>query len=277
MGMQLDTDTAGQASQEKVPLVTILMASYGRLNLLKQSLASALAQDYGHFEVVIVDDGSDEETKQWLREAHAENDRVRVVFQDHQGVAVARARGVAEARGDYVCILDSDDQLLPYALTRLTAAISAAPNCALVYSPIREIHPNGQIIVPGYKAFSSATDMLWATLRNPRVPFKHSGTLFDRKAAVELGSYDVSLPCKIDIDFFLKFMAAGYCPRLLDAPIIEFRIHKNSISRNRWVGIRVWFGLIDRYGPRNPLTRLYLKFFRGLSETFKLVYVQIAG
>lgn len=275
-----NTDTARMSAAQPpqaVPAVTVLMAAYGRLPLLKQSVASALAQDYPSFEVLVVDDGSDESTRQWLRLAQDRYERLRVVFQEHQGVAAARARGVTEARGDLICILDSDDMLVPHALRRLNQAFEAHPESMLVYTQVRELRPNGNVAVQEYPAFATARAMLWATLLKPRVPFKHSGTTFRRSAAIELGSYDRELPCKVDIDLYLKFMRAGYQPRLVAEPLVDFRMHKNSISRNRWLGLRVWFRLIDRYGPSNPVARLGLKAIRGVAEALKQLYIEVAA
>lgn len=254
---------------------TVLIAAYGRLPLLRQSVASALAQDHPNFEVLVVDDGSDEATRDWLRSAEAQESRLRVVFRPHQGVAAARANGVAAARSELICILDSDDVLLPHALSRLCAVFEADDDAVLAYTRIRELRPDGAAVVQAYPEFTTARAMLWATLLKPRLPFKHSGTMFRRRTALELGSYDPGLPCKVDIDLYLKFLRAGHRPRLVAEPLVDFRMHKNSVSRNRWLGIRVWFRLIDRYGPQNSGLRLGIKVLRGVSEMLKSVYIEL--
>ena len=96
-----------------------------------------------------------------------------------------------------------------------------------VYSSIRELRPNGMIEVQKYPTFLTAHDMLRATLLTPRVPFKHSGTTFRRSTAIQLGSYDRDLPCKVDIDLYLKFLSAGYLPQLVPESLVNFRMHKN--------------------------------------------------
>ncbi len=261
----------------EAPAVSIVMASYRRLSLLKSAVGSALAQNHPSYEVLVVDDGSDEETRAWLRAAQSGDSRLRVIFQEHLGVAEARARGVAEARGKLFCILDSDDTLVPHALKRLTEEFSTHPKSVLVYTDITEYRPNGLVRVQQYPVFPSARRMLWATLLSPRVPFKHSGTMFQRRVAVELGSYDKNLPCKVDIDIYLRFLRAGYLPRLVPEPLVDFRMHKDSISRNRLLGLRVWFHLINRYGPPSPIYRLGLKALRVVSEGSKWFYVEFTS
>lgn len=256
------------------PSVSIVMASYQRLTLLRPALRSALAQDPAPCEVLVVDDGSDEQTRDWLRALERTEGGVRVLFQAHEGVAAARARGVAEARGDLVCILDSDDMLAPGALRRMLEEVRRHPQAVLFHTAIHELRPNGVVRLVSYPAFASARSMLWATLLRPRVPFKHSGTLFRRKTALALGSYDRSLACKVDIDLYLRFLHAGHRPHLIAEPLVEFRMHKDSVSRNRLAGVRVWFRLIDRYGPRNPGVRFGLKALRAVSEMLKGLYLE---
>ena len=123
----------------------------------------------------------------------------------------------------------------------------------------------------------SASAMIRATLLKPRLPFKHSGTLFHRQTALDLGSYDLGFPCKIDIDLFLKFLAAGYLPLHVDQALVDFRMHKNSVSIDRMTGIRVWLHLIDRYGPANSLHRLIIKTIRVSAELLKRVYMEVNG
>jgi glycosyltransferase involved in cell wall biosynthesis len=259
------------------PLVTILMASYGRLHLLKSAVESALAQEYGNFEVLIIDDGSDEATKTWLRHSEMDHGRLRVLFQQHQGVAVARAFGVEEARGELICILDSDDTVVPHALKRLTDVFESRPDTTIVYTEINELRPTGAKIVRRFPRFSSARQMLRATFLRSRVPFKHSGTTFRRRDAIAIGSYDRRLPRKVDIDLYLKFLSAGHQPYLVREPLVNFRMHEDSLSINRMLGLRVWFQLIDRYGPRNPAMRGLLKAKRATAEFMKWFYIKMTG
>lgn len=245
--------------------------------MLKEAVNSALIQGYSNFEVLIVDDGSNDEIKAWLLNAAEQHDHLRVIFQNHQGVAIARARGVAEAYGELVCILDSDDLLAPHALELLTEEFKKHPQTQLVYSYIRELRPTGSAVDITYPDFKTVRDMLYAILLRPRLPFKHSGTMFCRDTAVALGSYDQDLPCKIDIDFYLKFLRANHLPCLVHEHLVSFRMHRNSVSRNRMLGIHVWCQLIDRYGPSNLLVRFGIKTLRFFSELLKLAYIKVHG
>jgi hypothetical protein len=114
--------------------------------------------------------------------------------------------------------------------------------------------------------------MIRAMFLRPRLPVKHSGTTYRREEALALGGYDTGLPIKIDIDFFLKYLAAGKKLRLLNEPLVVFRMHRNSISARRLLGIRIYWRLASRYGPPEYWSRLRLKLTRTAIETGKLAY-----
>jgi glycosyltransferase involved in cell wall biosynthesis len=252
---------------------TILLAAYNRLPLLKEAIASALAQDADDFEVLVIDDGSGDETREWL-DAEAERDaQLRVVHQPNSGVATARQNGVIEARGEFICILDSDDCLVPGALRRLLTEFEQDPSLDLVYCMNTHLQPNGTYQDFPLPVFESNDDMIRAIFLRPRLPLKHSGTIYRRSEALALGGYDTTLPIKIDIDFFLKYLAAGKRLRLINEPLVLFRMHRDSISAKRLLGIRIYNQLADRYGPHNPFTRIRFKATRAAIEMAKLAYL----
>ena len=256
-------------SSSSFPNVTILLASYNRLALLKDAVASALAQVYPAFDVLVVDDGSGEDTRAWLRDESAREPKLEVLIQDNQGVATARQRGLETARGDYVCILDSDDLLTPDALSLIMAFFEAHPETDLVYTDNVHVLDDGAQHVRRYRSFPTNRAMMRATFLYPRCPFKHSGTTYRRERALAMGGYDTSLRIKIDIEFFLKILAHGGHVRHLAEPVVQFRMHADSISRNRWEGVRAYWGLIDRYGPSNVVGRVVYKGVRAFWEGAK--------
>lgn len=255
---------------------TILLAAHDRLALLQEAIASALAQEWPRFEVLVVDDGSGEETARWLDGAAAADPRVRVVRQANQGVGAARAAGVRAAAHELITILDSDDRLHPDALRRTDALLQAAPDTDLVYVDHDQLLPGGKVHVVIYPEFPDAAAMLRATLVRPRVPFKHSGMTYRKAVALELGNYDAALGMKIDIDFLLRFLVAERRVRHLPGgPAVSFRTHGGSMSRRRWRGIRAWWTILDRYGPKAPLARLRVKAIRTAVELAKAVYTTL--
>jgi glycosyltransferase involved in cell wall biosynthesis len=255
---------------------TILLAAYNRLELLQKSVESALAVDWPVFEVLVIDDGSEASTREWLDLMASQQPKLRVIHQENRGVAAARAHGVRAADLEFITILDSDDRLEADTLQRLDQAFEQDSSIDLIYGNIRQVYPDGHFKVRKFKSFANNRRMIWGTFLYPRVPFKHSGITYRSATALELGNYDESLPIKIDIDFMLKFMHRGRkLHHLGGAPLVSFHVHPEMMSRKRGRGIAVWFKMIDRYGPRNPLARGLAKLIRGSSESLKACYERV--
>src|SRR5687767_13189801 len=100
---------------ESTPLVSVIIPTYNRASVVCRAIDSVLGQTYGNIEVIVVDDGSTDET---LERLHSYGDRIRVLTQANAGPSVARNRGIAVATGGIVAFLDSDDYWLPTKVAR---------------------------------------------------------------------------------------------------------------------------------------------------------------
>src|SRR5437660_10167324 len=102
-------------------LFSVVIPTYNRVDLLAQTLDSVWCQDFTDFEVVVVDDGSNDGTREYLRGL---GDRIRVVQQANGGPGAARNAGIREASGNYVALLDSDDLWFQWTLKAFARAIA---------------------------------------------------------------------------------------------------------------------------------------------------------
>ena len=109
-----------------VPFFSVLVTNYNYARFVGQAIESVLAQDYpaDRFEVIVIDDGSRDDSRAVI-EGFSGDARVRAIFQPNRGHSAAFAAGVAVARGDYVCLLDSDDLFLPAKLEQVRRRIAA--------------------------------------------------------------------------------------------------------------------------------------------------------
>jgi glycosyltransferase involved in cell wall biosynthesis len=96
------------------PLVSVIIPTYNRGWIVQEAIDSVLDQDFRDFELIVVDDGSDDNTREILR---AYGKTITVLHQSNRGVSAARNRGIAEAAGRLIAFLDSDDLWLPGKLT----------------------------------------------------------------------------------------------------------------------------------------------------------------
>ena len=113
--------------------LTVVVPVYNVEEWVDRCLESLAEQDFRDFEVVCVNDGSTDASRERLAAWEARDARIRVIDQENGGLSAARNAGIRAARGDYVCFLDSDDRLLPGACGRIVAALDESAADVLVY------------------------------------------------------------------------------------------------------------------------------------------------
>jgi glycosyltransferase involved in cell wall biosynthesis len=131
-------------------LVSVVIPTFNRAGLIARAIDSALAQTHPALEVIVVDDGSTDGTAELVRRRYAAELRVRCLTQTNQGVCAARNRGLAEARGDYVALLDSDDVWRPWKLELQLSCLRAVPEAGMVWTDMEAIGPDGNILSRKY-------------------------------------------------------------------------------------------------------------------------------
>jgi glycosyltransferase involved in cell wall biosynthesis len=121
-------------------LVSVIIPTYNRAELLPRALESVLAQTYKHVEIIVIDDGSTDSTKAIL-EKYSKN--IRIIHADHCGTANARNLGMAASEGEYICFLDSDDSYYPYKIEAQVEVIEAHPEIDMISTEVSGIFPDG--------------------------------------------------------------------------------------------------------------------------------------
>jgi glycosyltransferase involved in cell wall biosynthesis len=124
----------------KTPRVSVLIPTYNRADMICEAIDSVLAQSFQDFEIVVIDDGSTDDTRAKLARY---GDRIRYEYGPNEGAASARNRGFRAARGEYVCILDSDDQYYPHKLAMQVEHLDTRPDTVMVYSDFSAFDAQG--------------------------------------------------------------------------------------------------------------------------------------
>jgi hypothetical protein len=136
-----------------LPLVSAIMAAYNYERYLPEALESALAQDYprDRLELIVVDDGSTDGTSEIARRyARESGGRIRYIRQDNAGLAAATTRGLLEARGDFITLLDADDVWVASRTRLLVDALQRNPDAGLVYGEMEVIDCDGRTIASSW-------------------------------------------------------------------------------------------------------------------------------
>jgi GT2 family glycosyltransferase len=135
-----------EMNREPSPLVSVIVPTYNRAHLIGRTLESALGQTYGNIEIVIVDDGSTDDTEGLIRTRYGSEPRVRYFKQANGGPAAARNTGFERAKGEYLAFLDSDDTWSPWKLDLQVRCMEKFPELGMTWTDMQNIDPQGRVV-----------------------------------------------------------------------------------------------------------------------------------
>jgi hypothetical protein len=173
------------------PKVTVVVPAFNASATLRETLASVSAQTVRDIEILVVDDGSTDDTAQIARSAAADDSRIRLLSQANAGVAAARNAGLEAARATFVAPIDADDLWHPNYLQKQLAVLRRDPELSLVYSNFRLIDTSSSVI----KTPPRSTVRGWVYLRHlaHNIVGNGSAIMFRRDLALSFGGYDSRL------------------------------------------------------------------------------------
>ena len=214
-------------------MVSIIIPTYNRENVIKRAVNSVLRQSYSAYEVIIVDDGSTDGTEAVV--ASIEDPRIRyIALKENQGVAHARNVGIREARYEYIAFLDSDDEWLPNKLKRQMKKMQAVPNeFAMVYCRMSGLMRNrtDRFVCPQR---DYVKEILEGNLFQPLLFQNVIGTptIVVRKECLEqVGGFKEALRCLEDWELILR-IAKRWKIGFVDEILVEVHKSAGSVSMN---------------------------------------------
>jgi hypothetical protein len=158
---ELPASTANRRSRD-TGLVSTIIPVYNRAIMLKEAVASVLEQAYRPIEIIIIDDGSNDETASVADElANANSKEISVIHQSNTGPGLAREAGRQRARGEFIQYLDSDDVLLPNKFELQVSGLRSNPQCAVSYGKTRYRDADGNVAPSAWKGTGDKVDEMF--------------------------------------------------------------------------------------------------------------------
>jgi glycosyltransferase involved in cell wall biosynthesis len=229
-------------------LVSVVIPCFNYAQYMRETIDSALAQSYKDIEIIILDDGSTDNTKAVAAEY---GDQVEYHYQENKGLPAARNAGFRKAHGTYVLFIDADDKLDPQYVAKTLEVALAHPEAAFVYTQQRYFEASDEVTTfPAYdrrllkeKNYIPACSLIRADI-------------------LRRFSYDSRYVSWEDWDFYLTLAKAGLCGVLVDEPLILYRKHADQQS------------MLDTFGQRKKvrtLAQIRYKHWRlyGVLETLR--------
>jgi len=222
-----------------MPKVSVIIPTYNYGKYIEKAIDSVLAQTCQDFEIIVVDDGSTDNTREIIEARY--KDKVRYFYQENKGAPVARNHGLREARGEFVVFLDADDWLMPEALLSRLEYLKEHSDCGWVYGPCYYHDEYGKDVTKRFYLYPFAYGsrrggnilghmLLGELIHTPTV-------MINRDLLLDVGGFDISLTCLQDYELWLR-VAARSPVGFIDECNVVVVTHEGSISRSGTDGYR---------------------------------------
>jgi glycosyltransferase involved in cell wall biosynthesis len=246
----------GTNESEAPELVSVIIPAFNASDFIEECLRSAMRQTYAAIEIIVVDDGSTDNTSELVQALARQDARIRLFYQENQGVGAARNLAIRQARGVYVAPLDADDLWYPDKIERQVKAIQhGGPTMGAVYCWDAKINAGGELLRFGNEEHLVGRISRALTLHN--FTGNASVPLFRAQAMSEVGAYLTRTEqyggqgCE-DWDLMIR-IAERYQIGLAPGHLVSYRQLPSSMSVNAPAMERSFGVLLNRVYDRNPL------------------------
>lgn len=219
------TGTASKIDNSQTPAITVILPTHNRAKMLSRALASVLTQDFAPFEVIVVDDGSEDETAALL--SRQDDARVHVLRHGHAlGAAGARNSALGLARAPVIAFLDDDDEMLPGFLAETVAAHAGSPDIDLCWTGVVFQHADGRRQIQDWHRFAGSRRFVNRLAGCCGISLK-------RQRLLAMGGFDTGFRIAEDTDLFMRLVEAGARWRCIPKPLMKVDVHPGaSLSRS---------------------------------------------
>lgn len=209
-----------------MPQVSVVIPTHNRGRFITDAIESVLAQTYKDYEIIVVDDGSTDDTREQVKKF---GERVRYYYQYNSGPSAARNTGIKLARGKYIAFCDSDDRFLPHKLQKQMEFLRKHPKCKFLYSWYYNVNEKGDITKLRKPGDCQSREQLQYYLFKRKFTIRTSTVLIHKKCFETAGLFNEKYFYSQDWDMWLRLAAyyRGYC---LKKPLCEYRLHGSNRS-----------------------------------------------
>ncbi len=208
--------------------VSVVIPNYNYAHYLGEAIDSALEQDYTDVEIIVVDDGSKDDSRSVLENY---GEAITPIFQANQGVAASRNNGVAASTGEFLAFLDADDAWEPTKISKQVERFRQDPEIGLVHVGVDEIDSDGNSLVHRLEGVEGKVAPTMLMLKREGVLGGGSGLMVPRRVFDDIGGFDTRLSTSADWDLCYRVAvrySVGFVPEIL----LKYRIHTSNMHSN---------------------------------------------
>jgi len=212
------------------PKVSIILPTYNRAHIIEKAIQSVLNQTYQDFEIIIIDDGSKDDTKKIIRGFQEKDNRIKYIrFEENKGAAAARNAGIKMSKGEYITFQDSDDEWVIDKLEKQMKVIETSSENIVVYCGFWRIDGDEKTYIPDIKISNREGNIHKELLKGNFVDTP--SILLPKKNLEKIGMFDENLLRLQDWDLSIR-LSKYYNFKLIDEPLYISYLLSDSISAN---------------------------------------------
>jgi glycosyltransferase involved in cell wall biosynthesis len=230
-----------------MPKVSVTIPVFNASQFISQAIESVLNQTYSDYELIVVDDGSTDDTASIVMKY---GERLRYIYQKNQGLSSARNTGIEKAEGEYLAFLDADDYWDKEKLKHQVAVLNNSPDTGVVYTALRVVDKDGHLIEA--RRCLAKGHIFSNLLTENCVVGSCSSSLIRRKCFEKVGTFDETLSASEDWDLWLR-IASHYSFDFVDLPLTFYRLHAGNMHKDLALMERNVFQVLDKFLKREAL------------------------
>jgi glycosyltransferase involved in cell wall biosynthesis len=236
---------------EKTPKVSVIIPAYNCSQYLTEVIESVLKQTYKNFELIFVDDGSTDNTKNIIQKYIASYpEKIKYFYQENKGLAVARNTGIRNAKGEFIALLDADDKWQPTTLEEEVKILVAESDVGLVHANTIRISDEGKMLYVNKrnKKYLSGSIFKYLFLRKANISCPT--VLFRKECCNRVGMFDENLTrlgCE-DRELWLR-ISLKYKIKYIDKVLAYYRVRNNSMSKDETKMLQARYYVVNKFFP----------------------------
>jgi glycosyltransferase involved in cell wall biosynthesis len=213
--------------------VTVLMPAYNAGRYIARAIASVLAHTHGDLELLVIDDGSKDDTFAVATACAARDPRVKAITQANAGIAHTMNRGLELAGSEWVFCMHADDLMMPDRIERQLAFLAENPYVAVASSLVLYLNDEDDVVGRGRSPFTDPQAVKRAVENGEVIAFNHPASVLKKSAVQEAGGYRQEFWPAEDIDLWNRIVERGHRVAVQDEYLLKYRIHGSSASIGR--------------------------------------------
>ncbi|WP_025116752.1 glycosyltransferase [Lysinibacillus fusiformis] len=238
--------------------ISVVIPAFNAELYIEKAIQSILRQTVHVNEIIIIDDGSVDQTRKIVQQIQKDEPKIVLLTQKNAGASVARNRGIHEATGDWILFLDADDECSKELVkTYITKIKEATEKFSMMYTAYFQIDMNSRIISPKLsgKRLSAIEGFCDILIRNPII--SPSGVIVYKEQLLEMTGFNTTIKYDEDVDLWVRLLDSNYSIEYIDRPLSYIRRHSNNTTSSMSTSHNAEKLIMDQYGLDYIKKKLY--------------------